>query len=171
MLSEAKKVTDKTANKTAKKGFSYRNIKKDFTKFDKVEHITTDFHLELGEKNQAVIVQDRNVDWAARADKDVNKVGLANILEIARKRGEDLSKFMFKDEEAMDTSELNPMDPNSVRATIGEGEQAQTKLKQIADQLGVSVEKLVEEFIAGNVESLIAKATENTAKTEEGGNE
>lgn len=163
-MSEKNSVTDTAI--TAK-SFTVRNIKKEFTQFEELPTTAPQYHLELGENNEAVIVQDRDVDFAELANKDVDSVGLANILELARRRGDSLAAFQFKDEEALDLGDLDPMDPVGVNNMINAGKGAEAKLENIASQLGVTVDELVKSYIAGNVEALIKKGV---AKDEEESN-
>lgn len=173
-------MSDKTNTvvETGKKSFAYRNIKKEFRTPKSYENITTQFHLELGEHNETKIVQDRNVDWQELANKDMDKVGLANILELARKRGISANAFAFKDEEALDLSTLDPNDPNAVNQVVTDGAAAHEKLEAIAAQLGVSVDALIDAFIAGTLNEVIAQhtasgesASSTTDTTSEGGNQ
>lgn len=173
-------MSDKTNNvvETGKKSFAYRNIKKEFRTPKSYENVTTQFHLELGEHNETKIVQDRNVDWQELANKDMDKVGLANILELARRRGISADAFAFKDNEALDLSGLDPMDPNAVNEAVSAGSDASKKLEAIAGQLGISVDDLVNAFIAGTLNEVIAQhtasgesASSTTDTTSEGGNQ
>lgn len=151
-------------NQAAIKVIKYRNIQKEEVKTaDDFENITKDYHLELGENNQAVIVEDRSVDWNELQNRDIDQVGLANILELARRRGDDLSKFAFMDDEAMDLGDLNPMDPQAVNDMVASQNASSEKLASIAQQLGVSVDALVDAFVNGKFADLVATAT----KTEE----
>lgn len=151
-------------NQAAIKVVKYRNIQKEeVNTADDFETITKDYHLELGENNQAVIVEDRSVDWNELQNRDIDQVGLANILELARRRGDDLAKFAFMDDEAMDLSDMNPMDPQAVNDMVASQNASSEKLASIAQQLGVSVDTLVDAFVNGKFADLVATAT----KTEE----
>lgn len=171
-MSSNKPAAQTDTNKT----FAYRNIKKEFRPVKGYVNITTQYHLELGEHNETKIVQDRNVDWQELANKDMDKVGLANVLELARKRGLPQNAFMFKDEEALDLSTLDPNDPNAVNQVVTDGAAAHEKLEAIAAQLGVSVDALIDAFIAGTLNEVIAQHTASgesgttTTDTSEGGN-
>ena len=158
--------------KEAAKSFAYRGIKKDFNVFKDYPLITPNAHLELGEHNEAVIVEDRPDDWHEIAQKDADKVGLANILEIARRRGENPydGRYAFQDGDALDLGNLDPKDPESVKAALGQTSEAQSKLEGIAAKLGISVDELVDSFIKGTLASLIESKSSNTS-TEEGGTE
>lgn len=153
----SKTETKEKVKKIAATSFSYRNIKKSFTTFRACPEVTKDRHLELGQNNEAVIVDDRNVDWVELAQRDVDKVGLANILEIARRRGENPydGTYAFKDEEALDLGELNPNDPESISKTLGASKEASAKLEAVAKRLGCSVDELIDSFIKGSLSELI----------------
>lgn len=157
----------------AAKTFAYRGIKKEFTKFQDYSLITPNAHLELGENNEAVVVEDRPDDWFEIAQKDADKVGLANILELARRRGENPfdGRYAFKNEEALDLGDLDPNDPESVKAAIGLGKEATEKLEATAKQLGVSVDELVDAFVKGSLNALIESKSQSQPKDEEGGTE
>ena len=136
----------------------YRNIKKEFNKFAAYgEPVSTQFHLELAENNQAKKVQDRNRDWAELHDKDVDQVGLANILRLMQRGQLGFGQTMFKDDEALDVAAI-PEDINTIKP-----EQSQVKLKSLAEKLGVSVDELVDSFINGSLTTLI----EEKMKTKE----
>lgn len=156
--------TEKIILKTS---FQCRNIKKDFHKPTDYSAIEEQKHLELGPNNEVVIVDDRPIDWQEFQNQNVDKVGLANVLELARRRGESLTKFMFKDEEALDTSALNPMDPTSVKEVIASQDASVKKLEGIAAQLGVSVDTLVKAFMDGTFNDLVA-AKVKTDEVKEG---
>lgn len=142
-------------NDAAKK-YSVRNITKEFHAPLEIDPITTQFHIELGEKSEMVIVQDRDIDWVELANRDVDTVGLANILEIARRRGDDLSSFAFKDDEAMDLSELDPMNPQKTVSLLKGQDESRQKLEALADQLGVSVSDLISAAVNGTLEKVIS---------------
>lgn len=171
-MSESKATPKKVVSKKVGKSFAYRCIKKDFTSFGKAKNITPEFHLELGENNEAVIVEDRPTDWFALAQKDADKVGLANILEIARRRGENPydGRYAFKDEEALDLGDMDAKNPESVKQAIAAGSQAQKKLEATAAQLGVSVDELVDSFVKGTLSALIEKNVKVDEQSE-GGNQ
>lgn len=150
--------------------FNVRNIKKEYNKATKYEVVDKQFHLELGENYETKIVQDRNVDWQELANKDIDKVGLANVLELARRRGDPLANFAFKDSEAMDLSGLDPMQPQDVAKVASGASEADAKLEALAKQIGISKDALVDAFIKGTLADVIAANTqkEETPKTEGG---
>lgn len=160
----------KKVKREAATSFAYRNIKKDFTKFKPNEVITKNYHLELGEHNEAKIVEDRPDDWFEIAQIGVDQVGLANILEIARRRGENAfdGRYAFKDDEALDLGDLDAKDPEAVKAAIAAGSAAQQKLEETAGQLGVSVDELIDSMLKGTLATLIK---DKTTQTPEGGAE
>lgn len=157
-------MSDKVEQKAAN-SFSYRNIKKDFQVFEGTPEITSNFHLELGEHNETVIVEDRNDDWVEIHKQGVESVGVKNIIEILAKRNEDAfdGRFAYKDSEALDTSMINPMDPEGVRKMVEGKGAAESKLAEIAKGLGVSVDDLVDSFIKGTLNDLI----QNSQKQED----
>lgn len=143
---------NKEVVKTEKKPITicYRNIKKEFNKFEGAgEPISPQYHLELDEKNAVKKVQDRNRDWAELADKDVNQVGLANILRLMSKGQMSFGQTMFKDDEAIDTSVI----PDDV-STLS-GKDPTKKLEVLATKLGVSVDDLIQAFMNGGLNDLI----------------
>lgn len=147
--------------------FSHRNIKKEFTKFVGTPTITKNAHLELGEHNETKIVEDRNDDWFELQQRDVDKVGLANILDLARKQGINAydGRYSFKDGEAMDLSDMNPNDPESIKSTIDAGTAAMAELKATAEKLGVSVSDLITAAAQGTLASLVGKKEETVSET------
>ena len=155
-------------NQNSCKEFAYRNIKKEFTTFKPVEMITKNYHLELGEHNDTVVVEDRPDDWFEIAQIDADKVGLVNVLEIARRTGDNVfdGRYSFKDNEALDISELDPNNPNKTIAQLQAGQEAQKKLAATAEQLGVSVDDLVDAFVKGTLSTLIASKLPSEEKKE-----
>lgn len=143
----------------------YRNIKKEFNKFAAYgEPVSSQFHLELGEKNEAKKVQDRNRDWAELHDKDVDQVGLANILKLMSRGQLGFGQTMFKDDEALDVAAI-PEDINNIKP-----EDSSKKLQQLADQLGCSVNDLIQAYVNGTLTTLIEdkmNALKGDTKTEE----
>lgn len=154
---EAKKVVRK---------IKYRCFEKEFTDFLPTETITSQFHLELGEKNDVVIVEDRKTDWQELANKDVDKTGIRYVLSLLDKGVINPESLRFKEAEAMDLSDLNPMDPESVKKTIASKEASVAKLENTAKSLGVDVDTLVKALMNGEFATLVDKATK-VAKTEE----
>lgn len=145
--------------------FQYRNIKKDFTTFLPHETVTSQCHLELDSDNKTKIVDDRNIDWVELQNKDVDSVGLANILDMARRGQVNLASFGFKDSEAIDTSVIDPMNPDALKDTL-DTSQSEKKLKEIASQLGISVEILVDSFVNGTLGQMIKEKTQTQVKEE-----
>lgn len=164
-MSEKQKLKKETAAITS---FAYRNIKKDFTPDRETETITKQFHLERGEHNEAVIVEDRKTDWLELANKDADKCGLAYVLDLARRTGQGLEQFGFKDSEAMDSSFIDPMDPSKSleKAASSLGSNTE-KLEKIAKQLGVSTDELIDSFIKGQLAELISAKVDESAKATE----
>lgn len=149
--------------------FRCRNIKKDYSKPYEYKQLTEQRHLELGENNSVVVVDDRPTDWLEFVNNNVDKVGLVNVLELARRRGESLAKFSFKDEEALDLGTLDPMNPQAVNEVLSKQEEAANRLAGIAKQLGVSVDELVKSFMDGTFDKLVAeKTTSKTTEVKEG---
>lgn len=156
-----------SANKTQDKvkkpiTICYRNIKKEFNKFAAYgEPVSTQFHLELAENNQAKKVQDRNCDWAELHDKDVDQVGLANILRLMQRGQLGFGQTMFKDDEALDVAAI-PEDINQIKPS-----ETNAKLEALAKKLGVSVNDLVDAFINGTLTSLIEEKMKSTEEIKE----
>lgn len=171
----SEKINNQTGELIAAKSFSYRGIKKEFTTFEAPEVITSDFHLELGENNESVIIEDRKVDWAELANKDVDSVGLRHVLENLARQGQSVKDvmrnktFSFDNSEAIDTSMIDPENPDSIKVLQKQNNEAQSKIDAIAAQLGVSSDKLVKMFSEGKLSDLIAAKAE-ADKTAEGGN-
>lgn len=148
--------------------FSYRCIKKEFYKPIPSEVITKQFHLELGEKYETIIVEDRKTDWLELANKDLDQCGLANVLKLAQKGLVDTSSLAFSDDEALDLGGLDPMDPSSVNKVISSQAENVKKLEAIAAKVGCSVDELITSTLQGTIADLIAqKMSENTEKKEE----
>lgn len=159
----------KTPELNAARSFSYRNIKKEFRTPSKEESITKQFHLELGEKNEVVIVEDRPCDWQELANKDADKVGLANVLDIARRQGLDVHNiYAFKDVEAIDTSMIDTMNPGSIKEVVASKDESMKKLESTAAQLGVSVADLVNAAISGSLDKFIGDHVASKAENKEG---
>lgn len=146
--------------KTESKTFTYRNfVDKPQSELVGSVELTSNYHLERGENWDVKVVEDRATDWKELANKDVDKVGLSAVLAMAQKGLVDPETLAFNDSEALDLGALDPMDPQSVKTTISKGAEAETKLKGIAEQLGVSVDKLVESFLNGSFADLVAEKT------------
>lgn len=162
-------MSEKKTNDVRKKvtSFSYRNIKKDLSVPYVYPTLSEQFHLEVGEHNQAVVVPDRPTDWEELQNTNVDKVGLQNVLLLAQKRGDSLAAFSFQDDEALDLSEINPMNPNAVKDVVASQKEASAKLDGIAQQLGVSTDTLVKAFMDGSFADLVASKIP-TEKVEEG---
>ena len=143
--------------------FSVRNIKKEFVKFKSESCVTKQAHLEVDEGNKIKIVKDRNRDWFELANKDADKVGLTNILELARKRGQDFSAFAFKDEEAVSLSGLDPMNPQDMQKKLNSNTPLK-KLEGTAKQLGLTVDELVKAVAEGTLSTILK---EKSVKKEE----
>lgn len=147
--------------------FKYRNFKKDFNKPYHYSNLSEQKHLELGEHNEVVIVDDRPTDWTEFVNNNVDKVGLVNVLELARRRGDSIAKFAYDDKEALDLSDMDPMNPQAINKVIAGQEEAADKLVGIAKQLGVSVDDLVKSFMNGTFNDLVASKV-NTEEKKEG---
>lgn len=142
--------------KAVKKQFAVRNIKKEFTTFEDGPVITKQFHIELGDKNETVIVEDRPCDWLELANKDADKVGLVNVLSNIERQGLDVRSFaVFNDSEALDLSELDPMNPHAYNDSIKAQNKAMQELQATASKLGVTVDSLISAAISGKIEDLI----------------
>lgn len=117
--------------------FSYRCITKEFTKFDEAQIVTRDFHLERGEHDEVVIVEDRKRDWVEIAQQDCGKVGLANILKLAAKGQVNLAdcKYDSDKEGGADISGLNVMDPESIKAQILAIDELTKKVQELQKQI------------------------------------
>lgn len=165
-------MSEKARNEVVKAAttIAYRNIKKDSHVFDSYSNEFPNAHLELGENNETVVVEDRPDDWFEIAQQDKDKVGLANIIDIVRRQGGDPfdGRFAYKDEEALDLSGLDPKDPESVKAAVSKGADALKELKATAEKLGVSVDQLISASIDGSIGELVKKSEEVKAKSEEG---
>lgn len=160
----------KTSNEIqAAKCFSCRNIKKEFNVFADTESVTKQYHLELTENNEVVVVEDRPTDWVELANKDVDQVGLANVLGIIERQGLDVrTACVFRDEEAIDTSMLDPMNPHVYQQATEAKDESYKKLQATAASLGVSVDTLLTAAMTGTLENLI-KANQEKTKSEAGG--
>lgn len=143
-----------------KRSFTYRGIKKDFTEFEKFKTVTPQRHLELAEKGEVVIVEDRPTDWVELANKDIDKVGLKAIIDLAEKGLVNPFDVMFKDNEAeIDLSDINPMDINGLNQVVNSRSENEAKLEKYASQLGISVEELIKATVEGSLTSLIESKT------------
>lgn len=152
------------------KEFSCRNIKKEFTKFQSGESVTPEFHIELGDNNETVIVEDRPTDWIELANRDADKVGLINVLQTIERQGLDVRQACrFDDREAVDTSSLDPMNPHVYSDAVQAKDESYEKLQETAKVLGVSVDGLISAAISGSLDKLIAEKTAAKQKEEEGG--
>lgn len=151
---QTKKTVDAKTG-TAKKSFAYRNIKKEFTTFETADVISKQFHLELGENYEVKVVQDRDRDWQELANKDVDKVGLAAVLAAATKRGDPLDAFMFKDEEALDISRLDPDNPAAMESALSGSKESTAKLNGLAAKLGMTTDELISAFMDGSLANKI----------------
>lgn len=174
MPSQATQTKVETKKVETIRTFSYRNIiNKKFNPARVDKTITSDFHLERAEGDSVKIVQDRNIDWVELANRDVDQVGLANILKLAAKGQIDITRCAFKDSEAADLSSLDPMNVNQIHESIQTQDANAKKLEAIASQLGVSVDKLVDSFLNGTFADLVSAATKTSEETkqEEGGKE
>lgn len=150
--------------KTFTKGF----VKKDWQKPIEGENISEQKHLELTGLDTIEIVDDRPCDWFELQQKDADKVGLANVLEIARRRGDSMAKFAFSDQEAIDTSGIDPMNVNQLQESIASINESSAKLDGIAQQLGMSTTELINAFISGSLTDAIqAKVNQVQQESEE----
>ena len=121
---------------TVNRSFCIRNIKKEFTEFIPGDVITSQYHLDRGEKNEVVIVQDRDRDWFELAQQDADKVGLVNVLKLASRGQMDLSQCAYSDDEGdMDLSGMNPMDPQAIKDAIAQVDDLQKKVDELTTQL------------------------------------
>lgn len=160
----SEKINNTTSAKLPRSMFAYRNIKKDFTKFESTEEITTQRHLELTEYNGTKIVDDRNVDWFMLAQQDADSVGLANILALATKNKQNLAQFAMrnaeqyalKDSETADISMVDPMNPDAMEKLAQSGNNAENKLKALAQKLDLSLDQLIENVVNGTLEKVIS---------------
>lgn len=144
----------------AKRSFTCRNIKKDFTQFRSTEGITPEFHLELTKEQETVIVEDRPTDWLELANKDVKNVGLAYILDVIQNQGLDVRKVCaFKDVEAIDTSNIDPLNPHVYRDSLEGQKQAMAELEATAAKMGVTVDSLIKAALSNKVEDLVKLQT------------
>lgn len=139
-----------------KRSINYRCFKKDFTEFDKFETVTPQRHLELAEKGEVVIVDDRPVDWVELANKEIEKVGLKAIIDLAERGLVNPVDVMFKDNETgLDLSDIDPMDINSLNQIVKGQSQYEATLEKYAQQLGISVEELIKATVDNTLASLI----------------
>lgn len=156
----AEKKPSEQSKVVEKRSFAYRGIKKDFTEFEKFETITPQAHLELAEKGEVVLVEDRPTDWVELANKDIEKVGLKAIIDLAEKGLVNPLDVMFKDNEAdIDLSDINPMDINGLNQVVNSRSENEAKLEKYASQLGISVEELIKATVEGSLTSLIESKT------------
>ena len=147
----------KGIEKAAKKSFAYRNIKKEFTSFEATPNVTPNAHLELGEHYETKIVEDRPDDWFEFQQIGVESVGVKNIINMLAKRQENAldGRFAYKDEEAIDTSMIDPMDPEGIKRMATGSEAATKKLEAIAKSVGLTADELVDAMIKGNLSEVI----------------
>jgi hypothetical protein len=160
-----------SVEKIAARTFAYRNIKKDFTEFKACENVTKNAHLELGEHYETKIVEDRPDDWFEFQQLGLESVGVKNIIAMLAKRGENPydGRFAFKDEEAIDISMIDPMDPESVKRMATGAAAASEKLEALAKSVGLTAEELVDHMIKGDLATFIeSKKVTETAKEKEG---
>lgn len=144
----------------AKRSFTCRNIKKDFTQFKATEGITPEFHLELTKEQETVIVEDRPTDWLELANKDVNNVGLAYVLDVIQNQGLDVRKVCaFKDDEALDSSKIDPMSTHNYRDALQGQKSAMAELEATAAKMGVTVDSLIKAALSNKVEDLVKLQT------------
>lgn len=155
-----------TNPKAAVRKIKYRCFEKEFTDFIPCETVTEQKHLDYDDKGVVVIVDDRPCDWQELADKDVDKVGIKYVLEMAKKGLVDSETLRFRDEEALDLSKINPMDPQAIKDVIGSTQENAQKLESIAKELGVSVNDLVQAFASGTLGSLVDSKTATVEKKE-----
>ena len=155
-----------TNTMAAVRKIKYRCFEKEFTDFVPSENITEQKHLDFDEKGVVVIVDDRPCDWLELANKDVDKVGIKYVLEMAKKGLVDPETLRFRDEEALDLSKINPMDPQSIKDIIGSTEENANKLETISKKLGVSVNDLIQAFASGKLADLVESKTANVDKKE-----
>lgn len=148
--------------------FNYRCFKqKELYKPTQSETVTKQFHLELGEKNQTIIVEDRPVDWVELANKDVDQVGLANVLRLMQKGLVDARDLAFKESEALDLGSLDPSDPESIKETLASQQANVQKLEALASRLGCSVDELIDATINGTIAEFVQSKVE-TPEVKEG---
>lgn len=149
--------TKRSGRSIAAKTICYRNIKKDFTKFVATPNITPNSHLELGEHYETKVVEDRPDDWFEFQQIGVESVGVKNIINMLAKRQENAfdGRFLFKDEEAMDTSMIDPMDPEGIKRMATGSTAASEKLEALAKSVGLTAEELVDSMIKGNLAEVI----------------
>lgn len=163
-MSKTNNEVQETANNYS---FIRRFIKKDAqTPIENIV-ITEQKHLELTGLDTIEIVDDRPVDWFEKQQKDADKVGLANVLEIARRRGDSLEKFAFNDNEAIDISEVDPMNVNQLKESIQTINQSQAKLESIASQLGMTTTELINAFIGGTLTDAIQAKVNQESEVKE----
>lgn len=154
----AEKVKTDVITKRQRK-IAYRCFNKDFEKPQTFTEITSDYHLERGEKEEVVIVKDRNIDWLERANKDVPNVGLANVLKLAQKGAISLDSLAFKDSEAgNDISMIDPMNINENQKILANKDKNVKKLESLAKSLGVSLDDLAKSLMDGTFVDLVEKA-------------
>ena len=140
--------------------FNYRCfLNKEIPASIKYDAITDQKHLELGEKNETKIVEDRPCDWLELANKDVDQCGLANVLKLAQKGLIDVNSFAFKDEEALDLGDLDAKDPNAVNEVLKSQKANMEKLDNLANQLGTDVDGVIAALMNGTFADLVANST------------
>lgn len=166
-------MANSTQVKPTVRSFAYRCFKKDFSTptVGASETVTKQFHLELGQSNELLIVEDRNVDWLELANKDVDSVGLSNILKLASKGLVDPSSLAFKDDEALDLGDLNGNDPESVKNLISSQSESLAKLNALAEQIGCSTDDLIKATLDGSLNAFISSKMAEKETTSEGGKE
>lgn len=148
--------------------FAYRNIKKDYSIPETSSTISKQYHLELGAKNELLIIEDRDIDWFEIAQKDVENVGISAVLRDVQRGLVDVNSLMTTDE-GIDLSGLNVKDPQSVKDGISSISENEAKLKKLASQLGVSTDTLISKILDGSFSELIQEKSKLEVK--EGGNE
>lgn len=163
--------TKEKSKKVENRAFQYRCIKKNFQKPLKSEFLVKDFHLERGEKDEVIIVEDRKIDYVELSNKDVNNVGLSNILELARRGAINLRSCQYNPKvEAVDTSSIDPMNPQGLEEVLTNTKNNEKKLSDIASSLGLSIDELISSMLDGSFSSLISKKLEAN-KAKEGGSD
>lgn len=163
--------TSKNVTKVESRAFQYRCIKKDFQKPLKSETLVKDFHLERGEKDEVIIVEDRKIDYVELSNRDVNNVGLSNILELARKGAINLRSCQYNPKvEAVDTSMIDTMNPQGLQEVLTNTKKNEKKMSDIASSLGVSVDELISSMLDGSFSSLVSKKLDEN-KVKEGGSD
>lgn len=163
--------TSKSVSKVESRAFQHRCIKKNFQDPLKSEFLVKDFHLERGEKDEVIIVEDRKIDYVELSNKDVNNVGLSNILELARRGAINLRSCQYNPKvEAVDTSSIDPMNPQGLQEVLTNSKNNEKKLSDIASSLGVSIDELISSMLDGSFSSLVSKKLDQN-KAQKGGSE